>query len=71
MVLLDPHRGVYYGLNEVGTQIWALLAEGKTVEEIERRILAEYEVPADALRGDLERLFSELAEHGLIDRLDG
>lgn len=69
MVLLDPDRGVYYGLNEVGTRIWALLAEGSSREQIEAQLVAEYDTSLESVRIDLQNLLAELLEHGLIDEL--
>jgi hypothetical protein len=67
MVLLDVDLGTYYGLNEVGTRAWSLLAEGATLGEIEVRLLAEFEVDRATLEADLRVLLRDLAEHGLID----
>lgn len=69
MVLLDPHRGVYYGLNEVGHRIWTLLSEGRSVAEIEGRLLAEYDAPSAAIQEDLQTLLRELCDHGLIEKV--
>ncbi len=71
MVLLDPDRGVYFGLNEVGTRIWALLAEGSSGEQIEAQLLAEYDVSLESVRVDLQNLLAELLEQGLIDKREG
>jgi hypothetical protein len=67
MVLLDVDLGTYYGLNEVGTRAWSLLAEGASVGELEERLLVEFEVDRATLAADLHGLLRDLAEHGLID----
>ena len=67
MVLLDVDLGIYYGLNEVGTRAWTLLAEGATLGEVEERMSAEFEVDRPTLHADLRGLLRDLAEHGLID----
>lgn len=67
MVLLDVDQGTYYGLNEVGTRAWSLLAEGATLGEVEERLLTEFEVERSTLEADLHGLLRDLAEHGLID----
>jgi len=38
-VILDLKSGVYYGLNDVGTRIWHLIQEPKTLNEIQDAIL--------------------------------
>jgi hypothetical protein len=67
MVLLDVEAGTYFGLNEVGTRVWALLAEGVSFSELEVRMLAEFEVDRPTLAADLHGLLRDLAEQGLID----
>ena len=71
MVLLDPDRGVYYGLNEVGTRIWTLLAAGSSREQIEGQLVAEYDALLENVRADLQNLLAELLEHGLIEEIEG
>ena len=69
MVILDVGLGTYYGLNEVGTRAWTMLAEGVTLGEIERRLLSEFEVDRATLDADLRALVRDLLSHGLIDVL--
>ena len=67
MVLLNLKSGVYYGLNETGTQMWTLLVElkdpGRVVEALER----EYAASRDQLEGDLRELLGTLRAKGLIE----
>jgi hypothetical protein len=65
-VILDLASGTYYGLDQVGTRIWELMVEGKTLAEICDRMLDEYEVSREELERDTIRLAQELAEQGLI-----
>lgn len=67
MALLDLETGVYYGLDEVGARMWELLAEHGTVEAVAQRMLEEYDVAPEQLRGDLLRLVEELAAKRLIE----
>jgi len=69
-VLLETGTGRYYGLNEVGTRMWALLHLHGEIGAVCRALLAEYEVPEDRLREDLERFVETLAARGLV-RMDG
>ena len=43
-VILNLQDGVYYGLNQVGSVIWALIREPMTVGNLRERLLDEYEV---------------------------
>jgi PqqD family protein of HPr-rel-A system len=66
-VLLDIASGTYFGLDGAGTRIWQLLEEGRSMSEIERAMLVEFDVEADVARRDLAALFEELAERRLIE----
>ena len=65
-VLLDLEGGIYYALDEVGTEIWNGLKGGETLAALEERILDRYEVEPDRLSSDLRRLLQELVEKDLI-----
>lgn len=66
-VILDLKSGVYYGLNDVGTRIWNLLQEPKTLSEIRDLILEEYEVEPECCEQELLALLYELLDAGLIE----
>jgi hypothetical protein len=65
-VLLDLASGRYLGLNGVATRVWELLGEGREVGAIRAAILSEFDVPADVLDGDLDRLFADMLARGLV-----
>jgi Coenzyme PQQ synthesis protein D (PqqD) len=69
-VILDLDVGVYYGLNDVATRIWSLVAEPIRVREICSTIEREYDVEPDTCRADVLRLVTELAEHDLLRILE-
>lgn len=65
-VILNLESGKYYGLDEVGTRMWALLADHGGVEPAYRALLEEYDVDEARLRGDLLELIDRLAAQGLV-----
>lgn len=65
-VILDLETGTYFGLDPVGARIWELIAEGHTPNDIREIMVAEYDVTADTLMADLEKLLCNLQDHGLI-----
>lgn len=65
-VILNLASGTYFGLNEVGTRMWHLLAEHGSTELLLATVLAEYEVEEAPLRQDLDSLLHILVEKGLI-----
>lgn len=65
-VILDLEKGIYFGLNAVGTRIWELLEQGQTPRHVCAVLAEEYEVaPADVER-DALTLVAELLARGLI-----
>ena len=66
-VLLELSRGVYYGLDEVGTRIWNLLAEGRSLEETVDVLVKEYDVDRARGAADVLRLVGELEERRLLE----
>ena len=66
-VILDLKSGVYYGLNDVGTRIWNLIQEPKTLSKIRDLILEEYEVEPECCEQELLALLHELLDAGLIE----
>ena len=65
--VLDMNRGVYYGLDPVGTRVWKLIQEPRSVAEVRDALLAEYEVEPLRCEQDLLKLLTELRDAGLIE----
>ena len=65
-VILHFSAGTYFGLDEVGTRIWQLIAEPRPVAEIRDRLLEEYEVEPDHCERSTLALLLEMTEHGLV-----
>jgi len=70
-ILLDPDRGTYYALNEVGSRVWDLVAERPSVREILRHLEGEYAIDRASLARDVDRLLVRLADEGLIEITKG
>ena len=66
-VLLELSRGVYYGLDEIGTRIWQLLGEGRSLQETVAALVEEYDVSEEQGAEDLLALVHELEERRLIE----
>jgi hypothetical protein len=65
-VLLNLDSGQYFGLNEVGTRIWQLLAELGQPQPVLDALLKEFDVSAAELEADVLNLLLQLAARGLI-----
>lgn len=66
-VLLELSRGVYFGLDEVGTRIWQLLGDGRSLQETVAALVDEYDVAEQQVAEDLLALVRELEERRLIE----
>ncbi|MDQ3605461.1 MAG: PqqD family peptide modification chaperone [Gemmatimonadota bacterium] len=70
-VILNLADSTYYGLDPVGTRVWDLVQEPKTVREVVDTLLQEYEVERDRCEQDILALLGELVFHSLIEIRDG
>jgi hypothetical protein len=66
-VILQLDDGVYYGLDPVGTRVWALLQEPRTIADLRDRIIEEYEVDPERCERDLVGLLEDLLARRLIE----
>lgn len=69
-VIMSMRDGTYYGLEAVGSRVWALVAEPVALGEVLDRIVAEFDVEGDQAWTDLRALVAELLERGLVDLVD-
>jgi len=64
--ILNLKNTVYYGLNSVGTHVWNLLQQPRTVGELRDALLDEYDVEATRCESDLLDLLGKMRSEGLI-----
>ena len=62
---LDNER--YFSLNGVGSRMWEVLTTADSIQAAYETLLQEYDVEADQLRCDLQRIVSQLLESGLAE----
>jgi len=65
-VMMSISRSSYFGLNEVGTRIWGLLAAPASIEQICKCLLEEYEVDEVDCRLQVEAFLGELLRQGIV-----
>lgn len=65
-VILHLMNGTYYGLDPVGTRIWALLKEGIAPLEICRRIAGDYGVDLATIEADARKFLGDLEAQGIV-----
>ena len=69
-VILNMNNENYYGLDEVGTQMWNVLTSSPSIQFAMENLLQEYDVPEDRLRKDLNALIEQLIDKGMLQLLD-
>lgn len=65
-ILLDLESGVYYGLNETGSDAWKLLQEPIQVAELRDKLCEQYDVSEERCETDLLELLEQLRQEQLI-----
>lgn len=67
LILLSVERGIYCGLDHIGTAIWRQLAEPVEIGVLCQRLVAEYEGRPEEIQRDLLQLLSKLEDQSLIE----
>jgi hypothetical protein len=70
IVLLNMKDQQYFGLDDVGSDMWKLLVEYGDVETVADRLCAEYDVDGATVREDLGVLIGNLLTAGLLKIAD-
>lgn len=68
LVMMSVGDNVYIGLNEIGARIWDLLETPRSLPDLCRVLMADYEVGADACQADVEAFLDDLERRGAISR---
>ena len=66
-VLLDLASERYFGLDPVGTRIWALLAQAPVLEQVHATLCEEFQAEPARIETDLLALVQQLAAAGLVE----
>jgi hypothetical protein len=66
IVALNIEKGACYGLNNVGSRIWTLLASPTRIDDICAKLLAEYDVEPETCQRHVLDLLEELRAEGMI-----
>lgn len=66
LAILNLKTNLYFGLDEVGAEVWGLLQEPATLPELAMSISSDFEVALDVCQADIARLLDQMAESGLV-----
>jgi len=65
-VLLDLASERYFGLDPIGSRIWALLEGDQQLQRVHEVLCGEYDAEPEQIRIDMLVLIDRLAEAGLV-----
>lgn len=65
--ILHMRSGVYYGLDPVGARVWNLLTQPRSVEELCKAVVAEYDVEPARCESDILALLDKMRSEGLVE----
>lgn len=65
-VLLNLETGEYFGLDEVGLEMWKALNAQRDIEAAREALVRQYDVTEDVLARDLDEFIAQLAERKLL-----
>lgn len=66
VVMLSVRAGAYFSLNGVGSEIWNLLREPRSVGDVHQSLASLYDVDDQTLRRDVDSFLQAMLERGLL-----
>jgi hypothetical protein len=66
-VILNLNSGMYYGIDEIGALIWAVLEEPRTVEYLREIIFRSYHVDQETCDRDVIAFLTDMQSADLIE----
>ena len=67
LVMMDVEKGVYFGLDAIGTDVWNRLEAPVTAAELADALAQDYEADTATIERDVLALLSRMAEQGLVE----
>lgn len=67
VVLMSVQNGEYYNLNPIASEIWAMLEQSPSVEQIVEYKLDQYDVQRDVCEQDVMRILNQLQSENLVE----
>jgi hypothetical protein len=66
IVMMNLEKGQYYMMNEVGSRIWELISEPKTVKTIINALVKEFQVETEECERDVLEFLKKLKYSNII-----
>jgi hypothetical protein len=71
IVMLNLRDATYYGLDDVGAEVWKLIQRPITIGRVVASLVETYDVDAERCRADVIGLVAGLRERGLVEVREG
>ncbi len=68
VVILGMKEGAYFGVDEAGARIWALVQTPRRLRDVVALLVAEYDVPPEQCAAELLAFVEDLVARGLVVR---
>ncbi len=66
VVMVNITQGNYFGLNSVGSDIWELLQEPCSVEELCEKLMNDYDIDKESCLRDINSFIKELMKNDIV-----
>jgi len=66
ILMMSIEDGKYYGLNPVGSEIWKLIEEPKTLEEVIPALMEIFEIDEDSCRKESLEFIESMIKNNII-----
>lgn len=67
VVMMDVEKGLYFGLDAVGSDIWKRLETPVSAAELAAELVKDYDADTATIEADVLALFNRLVEQGLAE----
>ena len=66
IVMMNAGLGLYFGLDDIATDIWKRIAAPLRFSELSESLAADYDASLETIAADLSELVARMAEHRLV-----
>jgi len=66
-VIMDRNGKTYFGLDDVGSRLWAFLDRPRTIKELTGLLASEYDAPVNTIASDVLAFLTQLRKAKLLE----
>ena len=66
-IIVNLTNGVYYSMDKVGAEVWEMMGQGRSVEQMSAAVAARYETTPENARADIEFLAAKLIAEDIVE----